>query len=78
MSATETIVVKGDAIPVDLLLWRRFRRYDPGLVERVLYMNPGIADGTVFLPIGFAVVVPLDAPNPVAASAAKQAVKLYD
>lgn len=78
MADFETIVVRGDEITVDLLLWRRFRRYDLGLVERVLHMNPGIADGTVFLPIGFAVKIPLDAPNAVATAASKQAVKLYD
>lgn len=78
MADFETITIKGDEITVDLLLWRRFKRYDQGLVERVLDMNPGIADGTVFLPIGFVVKIPLDAPNRPATAASKQAVKLYD
>lgn len=62
-SKTETIVVKGDDIALDLLLWRRFQRHRAGFVERVLDANPGLADLGPILPVGTAVVVPLDAPE---------------
>lgn len=62
-SKTETIIVKGDDTTLDLLLWRRFRSYRPGLVERVLDANPGLADLGPILPVGTAVAVPLDAPE---------------
>lgn len=59
----ETIVVKGDAIPLDLLVWRRFQRRTPGVVERALALNPGLADLGLMIPVGTAVVIPVDAPN---------------
>ena len=61
--STEAIVVKGDDITIDLLLWRKFRRRTPGLVERVLALNPGLAGHGAILPIGAVVLIPIDAPN---------------
>lgn len=60
---TETIVVNGDAIPLDLLVWRRFKRRTPGVVERTLALNPGLAKLGVMIPVGTSVVFPVDAPN---------------
>lgn len=57
----ETIVVKGEGITLSLLVWRRFKRKTAGYVERVLDINPGLADLGPILPVGTAVVLPLDA-----------------
>lgn len=56
---TERITVRGDGITLSRLLWRRFRRPVPGLLERTLDANPGLADVGPFLPLGTVVTVPL-------------------
>lgn len=60
---TETIVVKGEAITLSLLVWRRFKRQNTGFVERVLDINPGLADLGPILPVGTSVVFPIDPPK---------------
>ena len=60
---TETIVVKGEAITLSLLVWRRFKRQNTGFVERVLDINPGLADLGPILPAGTSVVFPIDPPE---------------
>lgn len=75
-SRTETIVVKGDNIMLDLLLWRRFKRHHEGLVERVLDINPGLADLGMVLPLGTVVVIPLDEPQKSAETT--KVVRLWD
>jgi phage tail protein X len=62
-SRIETIVVQGDDISVDLLVWRRFRDHRDGFVERVLEANPGLAELGPILPLGTEVRLPLDAPE---------------
>lgn len=62
-SHIETITVAGDHISVDLLIWRRFKKYNEDLCERVLDFNPGLADLGPILPIGTVVNIPLDAPE---------------
>jgi phage tail protein X len=59
----ETIIVQSDAMPIDLLVWRRFRSRTPGLVERILALNTNLADKGEFIPVGTAVVIPIDAPE---------------
>jgi len=56
---TETITVQGEGITVSRLIWRRFHRPMPGLVERVLDMNPGLADLGPYLPLGTKVAIPV-------------------
>lgn len=62
--ATETFVVEGDNIPLDMLIWRRFLTPTPGLVERTLELNRDLADKGLILPVGTKVVIPIDAPSP--------------
>ena len=50
----ERITVEGDAITLSLLVWRRFRRPMPGLVEMILDRNPGLSGLGSILPIGTA------------------------
>jgi phage tail protein X len=52
MATKETLVVASDATTLDLLLWRRFMRAIPGMVERTLDINPGLPRLGVVLPIG--------------------------
>lgn len=51
----EQITVEGDFVTIPLIVFRRYGRPIPGLVERIYAMNPGLADlgpypppGTVF------------------------------
>ncbi|MBX8785235.1 tail protein X (plasmid) [Pseudochrobactrum algeriensis] len=60
---TETVVVKGEAITLSLLVWRRFKRQSMGFVERVLDMNPGLADIGPIIPVGTSIRFPIDAPE---------------
>jgi phage tail protein X len=60
MATTETYVVETEGMMVDAMVWRRFRKPMPGLVERVLAMNPGIAEFGPYLPVGTSVTIPID------------------
>jgi len=62
---TETLPpVQSRYMTLDLLLFRRFGREIPGLVEKTYSINPGLADKGAFLPLGTRVVVepPQDQP----------------
>ena len=61
---TERITVEGDGLTVSLLVWRRFHRAMPGLVERIYAMNPGLAAHGPTLPLGTSVLLPVPAPDP--------------
>jgi len=50
----ERIVVEGDGVTLSLLVWRRFRRPMPGLVETILDRDPGLAALGPLLPVGTA------------------------
>ena len=59
----ERIIVEGDGITVSLLVWRRFRRPMPGLLEQILDRNPGLAGARVELPIGTVLDIPVPTPR---------------
>jgi phage tail protein X len=59
----ERVTVEGDFITVPLLVWRRFKRPMPGLVEMILDRNPGIADLGPYLPLGTVVEMPIPTPR---------------
>ncbi|MBO6885978.1 MAG: tail protein X [Marivita sp.] len=61
---TERITVEGDGLTVSLLVWRRFHRAMPGLVERVYAMNPGLAAHGPTLPLGTSFLLLVPAPDP--------------
>lgn len=48
----ETMRVTAEHTTLPLLLWRRFRKPMPGLVEDTLTRNPGLADLGEVLPVG--------------------------
>ena len=60
----ERVTVEGDLISVSLLVWRRFKRPMPGLVEAILDRNPGLADLGPYLPLGTLVEMPIPTPRP--------------
>lgn len=72
---TETITIRGENIPLDLLLWRRYGVRGRSLVERTLDLNPGLAALGPILPLGTVVIIP-DLP-PVATSPAVKVVSLF-
>ena len=62
--STEILTVAGRPRPLDLLLFRRFGREVPGLVEATYAGNPGLADLGPELPTGTRVAVEVPAPPP--------------
>lgn len=65
MSVTgwELITVGSDWVTVDVIVWRRYRVYAPGIVEQTLDDNPHLAKlhkTSPFLPIGTQLRVPID------------------
>jgi phage tail protein X len=59
----EPVTVEGEFITVSLIVWRRFRRPMPGLVELILDRNPGLADLEPYLPVGTTFGMPVPAPR---------------
>lgn len=72
-----SLVVKQEKTPLDLLLWRHFRREVDGLLEDTYGRNPGLADLGIDLPVG--TVVQVQTPDPAAGRViAQPVVTLYD
>ena len=57
----ETVTVEGDGLTVSVIVWRRFKRPMPGLVEAIYDLNPGLADLGQSLPVGtcFDMLIPI-------------------
>lgn len=62
-SITETVTVEGDDLTLSLIVWRRFKRPMPGLVEAILDQNPGLADLGQTLPVGTTFQMPVPVPR---------------
>jgi phage tail protein X len=73
----ENLKVAAERTPLDLLLWRHYKREVPGLVERALARNPGLARLGAFLPVGATIAVEAPAPALKGRQAAP-VVSLYD
>jgi phage tail protein X len=59
----ELVQIVGEGVTADLLVWRRYRRPAPGILEIMLDANPQLAyvhRFTPFLPPGIYVRVPID------------------
>lgn len=56
----ETIVVKGEGLTVELLVWRKYgvRGRRARLVEKTLKANPGLAGLGLILPLGASFEIP--------------------
>ena len=71
----DTITIRGENIPFDLLLWRRYCVRGQALLSAAYDLNPNLADAGPILPIGRAVIVP---DLPAADSGARHIPTLYD
>ena len=54
----EKIVVNGEGLTLDLILYRRFGRRAPSLVARTLKLNPGLAAEGLILAFGREIILP--------------------
>jgi phage tail protein X len=77
MTAADTVIVSAEGLTLDLLVWRRFRRRTPGLVEQAFDLNPGLAARGELLPLGAAVRLPA-APSPTAATPTTDVIRLWE
>ena len=59
----ETVTVEGDGLTVSVIVWRRFKRTMPGLVEAIYDQNPGLADLGQILPVGTSFDMPIPIPR---------------
>ena len=73
--AIEKVTVSGYGLTLSKIVWRRFRRPMPGLVERILEANPGLAAKGEILPLGtaFDLIVPAEDPT----DAARPVIRLW-
>jgi phage tail protein X len=74
--AVETLTVTDPFTPLDLLLYRRFKRYIPDLLEQTLELNAGLASFGVYLPLGTRIIV--EPPLPITKRSTRQLVSLFD
>ena len=59
----ETVTVEGDGLTVSVIVWRRFKRPMPGLVEAIYDLNPALADLGQTLPVGTSFDMPIPIPR---------------
>ena len=59
----ERIRVVAEYSTLALMIWRRFQRPMPGLVEDTLARNPGLADLGAHLPVGTEFDLKIDTPR---------------
>lgn len=63
ITSYELVQVMSDYVDADLIVWKRYRRRAPGIVEAMLDANPQLAivhQTTCFIPAGVFVRVPID------------------
>lgn len=61
--AIEEVTVEGEGLTLSLIVWRRFHRPMPGLVEKIVDRNPGLAELGPILPVGTRFDMPISAPE---------------
>ena len=59
----EKVTVAGDSLTVSLIVWRRFKRAMPGLVDQIYNMNVGLAELGPILPVGTVFDMPIPIPR---------------
>lgn len=63
VSGFELFVIASDFVTADMLIWKKYRKPAPGMVEILLDANPQLAMVhriTPFIPVGTYVRVPID------------------
>lgn len=73
----ETQTVRTAATTLSLMIWRRFLRPMPGLLEDTLGRNPGLADLGPILPVGTSFDLRVDTPRNTGAGAALAPISLW-
>lgn len=59
----ERIKVMGEDLTLSLIVWRRFHRPMPGLVEMTLDINQELAELGYYLPVGTEFLLPIPIPR---------------
>lgn len=59
----ENVTVEGDDLTVSLIVWRRFRRAMPGLVDQIYATNVGLASLGPVLPVRTTFSMPIPIPR---------------
>lgn len=59
----ETVTVETEGMTVSLLVWRRYKKPMPGLVERIFHTNRELAESGAELPVGTVVRMPVETVN---------------
>jgi phage tail protein X len=63
ISSFDLVTVTSDYVTADLILWRRYRNRAPGMIEKLLDLNPHLAKChrySPFLPVGTQIRIPID------------------
>lgn len=60
----ERIIVEAEGLTVSKIVWRRFHRPMPGLVERIFNENQGLSERGVILPLGTVFFIPVEKERP--------------
>lgn len=60
---SEKVTVEGDNLTVALIVWRRFHKPMPGLVEQIYDINPDLAGLGPILPVGTSFTMPIPIPR---------------
>lgn len=55
----EIYVVAGEGMMLDRIIWQRYRRATPGMLERTLDINPGLAAFGPIIPNGTRIALPI-------------------
>jgi hypothetical protein len=59
----EVVEIRGERITPSQLVWRRYRRPAPGILGKLLALNPHVAvacSDQPYIPVGYSVAIPID------------------
>lgn len=63
MGEWEQITVKSEGYSLRRLIWERYQKPTPGLIEPILESNPGLARVAYEIPVGTSIKLPIIAPQ---------------
>jgi phage tail protein X len=73
----ERVRVVSEFSTLSLMIWRRFQRPMPGLVEDTLGRNPGLADLGLYLPVGTEFDLKIEAATTNDQASIQEAIRLW-
>jgi phage tail protein X len=76
----EHVRIRGENIAPDLLIWRRYKRPAPGVLELFLAANPQVEQALSagpYLPVGVVVAIPIDSEIFEGRPAQENSIRLY-